>query len=222
MHGERATNDQDDARDADTSTNDAPPASMPRMVVRTTSDERGDDEEAIATLLREGNARAAIARSARVHGASIGRLAYALTGSQADADEIVQETLLAAYDAAASFRGEGTVRAWLFGIARRTCARRLEVRSRQARRSEMIAAVGDDARGVDALVDAQRNGAKVRAALETLRPTEREAVLLRFDGDLSFREVANACGLDEAAARKRVGRALERLRTMVGADEVQR
>jgi RNA polymerase sigma-70 factor (ECF subfamily) len=236
MHFERAISDTNEramvlSGDAtiDASTNEGPPASMPRMVVRSNDDaastaanRREDDERAIATLLATGESRTAIAKCARLHGASIGRLAFALTGSQADADEVTQETLLAAYDAASSFRGEGSVRAWLFGIARRVCARKLEVRTRQARRAEMIVALGDDARGVDALVDEQRTGARVRTALEAMRPTEREAVVLRYERDLSFREVAEACGIDEAAARKRVGRALDRLRVLIGATEVQR
>lgn len=230
MHFERAMSDTH-ARpidpSSDASTNEVPPASMPRMVVRpndatTSAHASTDDDAEIGALLTSGEARAAIARCARVHGASIGRLAFALTGSQADADEVAQETLLAAYDAASSFRGEGSVRSWLFGIARRVCARRLEVRTRQARRAEMITALGDDARGIDAMVDEQRTGARIRTALEALRPTEREAVVLRYERDLSFREVADACGIDEAAARKRVGRALDRLRGMIGATEVQR
>jgi RNA polymerase sigma-70 factor (ECF subfamily) len=210
--------------DGDASEGGAPaaPVSMPRIVLRPAIptdaadlDPPGDrdDERAVSALLRGGNARAAIAHCARVHGAAIGRLAYALLGSQADADETTQETLLAAYDAAANFRGEGTVRAWLFGIARRTCARRLEVRSRQARRRELVAAVAEQSRGLDTLDDDARRGGQVRAALESLKPTEREAVLLRYESELSFRDVALACGIDEAAARKRVGRALERLRT---------
>ena len=51
-----------------------------------------------------------------------------------------------------------------------------------------------------------------RNALAQLKPSEREAVVLRYDAGMSFREVAVACGVDEAAARKRVSRALIRLR----------
>ena len=53
---------------------------------------------------------------------------------------------------------------------------------------------------------------RLRNALAELKPSEREAVVLRYDAGLSFREVAAACGVDEAAARKRVSRALSRLR----------
>ena len=51
--------------------------------------------------------------------------------------------------------------------------------------------------------------------LEQVRPSDRDALLLRFGADLSFKEVAAACGIDESAARKRVSRALARLRSVL-------
>ena len=48
-----------------------------------------------------------------------------------------------------------------------------------------------------------------------MRPSDRDALLLRFGADLSFKEVAAACGIDETAARKRVSRALARLRSVL-------
>ena len=136
-------------------------------------------------------------------------------GSQAEADEAVQETLLAAFDAMAQFRGESTVRAWLFGIARRVCARRVETRGRREARLRLVRGDLDVSPGADSLLAARREAERVRSALEQLKPSERDAVVLRYDGELSFREVAEACGIDEAAARKRVSRALERLRTVL-------
>jgi RNA polymerase sigma-70 factor (ECF subfamily) len=62
----------------------------------------------------------------------------------------------------------------------------------------------------------KRKAEQARAALGELRPSEREALVLRFGGDLSFREVAQACGIDEAAARKRVSRGLAALRSELG------
>ena len=94
----------------------------------------------------------------------------ALLGSQADADEATQETLLRAHRAMATYRGEGSIKAWLCGI---------------------------------------------RDGLAKLKPTEREALVLRFVADLSHREIAIACNLDEATARKRTSRALARLRSIL-------
>jgi RNA polymerase sigma-70 factor (ECF subfamily) len=74
--------------------------------------------------------------------------------------------------------------------------------------------VHDTGRGPDAgeLHLERERAIRARNALAELKPSEREAVVLRYDAGLSFREVAAACGVDEAAARKRVSRALSRLR----------
>jgi len=165
----------------------------------------------ILTALRSGDRKTALSLCARDHAAAVGRLCMALVGSQAEADDLVQETLLAAHDGIEGFRAEGSVRAWLFSIARRKCARLLERRSRQTARLRLV---HDSSRpaAADELVLARERAQRARAALETVRPSEREAVLLRYQAGLSFRELADALSIDEAAARKRVSRALARLR----------
>jgi RNA polymerase sigma-70 factor (ECF subfamily) len=126
----------------------------------------------------------------------------AMLGNASDADEVLQETLLAAHRGMESFRGEGTVRSWLFGIARRQCARHLEARTTRGARLQVVpdADVSDDDDPEKAMRIAQR-ARVVRTALEHLKPSERDALLLRYQADLSFREIADACGIDEAAAR---------------------
>lgn len=176
-----------------------------------------EPEDPIARCLAAGDHRGAVALCARVHGASIGRLCMSLLGSQAEAEEATQETLLAAFDALPGYRAEGSLRAWLFAIARRVCARRVETRTRREQRLRLVHDSADPALGADAALAQRREAERVRRALEQLKPSERDAVVLRFERELSFREVAEACGIDEAAARKRVGRALERLRALLGA-----
>lgn len=84
----------------------------------------------------------------------------------------------------------------------------------RARREARLRLVHDTSRGPDAgeLSLERERAQRARAALAKLKPSEREAVVLRYDSGLSFREVALACGVDEAAARKRVSRALARMR----------
>lgn len=164
----------------------------------------------ILGALERGDRRAALSLCARRHGASLGRLCMALLGSRSEADDAVQETLLAAHAAFEGYRGEGSLRAWLFGIARRRCARQLERRVVGKATNEET-----DERTADALLDVRRRAESARALLEQVRPTEREALLLRYAGELSFREVGEASGVDEATARKRVSRGLARLRELV-------
>src|SRR5580700_5024326 len=86
------------------------------------------EPDPIVELIRAGNHREALTACANTHHVVLGRLCIALLGSQADADEAVQETLLRAHRGMATFRGEGTLKAWLCGIARHVCAHVLETR----------------------------------------------------------------------------------------------
>ena len=173
--------------------------------------------DSIVELIHGGKHRDALAACARAHQVVIGRLCMALLGSQADADEAVQETLLRAHRAMASYRGEGSVKAWLCGIARHVCAHMLETRRRGRELLELVP-TENEARDTFAL---RRRARVLRVALEKLKPTERESLVLRYVADLSHREIAEACGLDEAAARKRISRALERLRSVMPDEEIE-
>jgi RNA polymerase sigma-70 factor (ECF subfamily) len=174
-----------------------------------------DGDAAIVAAIDAGELRRALVLCARHHGPAIGRLCMALCGSQADADDLVQETLLDAHDALAGWRREGSLRSWLMAIARRKCARLLETKHRRTARLRLVhdaarAPGSDDA--PERLLMLRERAESARAALEAVRPSEREALLLRYGAGLSFREVAASCGIDEAAARKRVSRAIASLR----------
>ena len=176
------------------------------------------DDAAIAAAIERGDRRDALALCVRHHGAALGRLCMALVGSQAEAEDLAQETLLAAHDGFDGFRGDGSVRGWLSAIARRKCARHLE---RTARRQSRLRLVHDSDRGdsTEEMIERRRRAERARAALSTIRPSEREALVLRYASELSFREVGVACGVEEATARKRVSRALAKLRDAVGSKE---
>jgi RNA polymerase sigma-70 factor, ECF subfamily len=170
-----------------------------------------DPPDPIVALIRDGQHRDAIAACARTHGAVLGRLCMAMLSSRADADEATQETLLRAHRAMATYRGDGSIKAWLCGIARHVCVHTLETRRRGRELLELVPEA-DEARDAFA---ARRRSQVVRDALAQLKPSEREALVLRYVADLSHREIAVACNLDEATARKRISRALARLRTVM-------
>jgi RNA polymerase sigma-70 factor (ECF subfamily) len=175
---------------------------------------RSAEDREIVEAIGRGDHRTALSLCVRHHAAAIGRLCMALVGSNAEADDLVQETLLDAHAGFADYRGDGALRAWLFGIARRKCARHLERTARRASRLRLVHDADRDGTAEELLQLRQRAEA-ARSALSSVRPSEREAVVLRFVAELSFREVGEACGIEEAAARKRVSRAIARLREAV-------
>ena len=173
----------------------------------------GDAE--LLAVLGQNRERAAELLVAQ-HGLAVGRLCMALLGRQSEAEDALQETLLAALDGLQKFRGEGSLRAWLFSIARRRCARQLSERSRERDKQALSgASVTATTPGAERLSMARR----ARSLLEQIKPSEREALVLRFAAELSVREVAEICSIDEATARKRVSRGLSRLRVLLGEDE---
>jgi RNA polymerase sigma-70 factor (ECF subfamily) len=170
-------------------------------------------DEAILLAIEQNDPARALSLCARRHAQSIGRLCMSMLGSQTDADDLLQETLLAAHESFASFGGRGSVRAWLCGIARNKCLKHLETRRRRGARLRLVTEAEEPAVAED--VASQRERARqARHLLEQVKPSDRDALLLRYCAGLSFGEVAEACGIAEPAARKRVSRALTRLRTV--------
>lgn len=173
-----------------------------------------DATDPVLQALARQDRDAAAASLMQLHAAAIGRVCMALLGSQGEAEDALQDTLLAALDGLEGFRGDGTLRAWLLSVARRRCARRLEARTREREARQSLVAPA-------APPGAERSSmaARARRLLEELRPTQREALVLRFAAELSFREVGRVSGVDEATARKRASRGLSRLRSLLGEDE---
>jgi RNA polymerase sigma-70 factor (ECF subfamily) len=118
------------------------------------------------------------------------KVARALLSSPADVEPSLEETVT-------SLRGQSVNDAQVFGALRRACA------ARDARRTSRVpgAAVTEPS-GEAAAAD------RARRLLAKLRPTEREALVLKELGQLSIADVAIACGVDEATGRARISRAL--------------
>ncbi len=169
----------------------------------------GDGE--IRSAIDRGDHAQALSLCVRQHGASVGRLCFSLLGSATDADDLLQETLVAAHQGFSEFAGRGSVRSWLCGIARHKCLKLLE---KKRRRSARLRLVGEPeaAAGVEEVVGARRRVRQLAELLERVRPSDRDLLLLRYGAELSFAEAAQICGVSEAAARKRASRALCRLR----------
>ncbi len=136
------------------------------------------------------------------HGREIYAYALRLTGDRDEADDLFQETFLAAFRAFARARDEH-LRAWLYRIATNKAidARR---RGAQSVRLEDLAIAAPSRDGVTT--------ADLAAAISALPTGERAAFVLRRVQDLTYEEVARVLGCSEEAARKRVSEATRKVK----------
>ena len=176
----------------------------------------GDD--AIAAAIARGDDKRALLLCAREHGPALGRLCMAMVGSQADAEDLAQDVLLEAHRGFSGWTRRGSMRSWLLTIARRKCARWLEKRARRRAKLRLVHSevpAPDSGQLPDGQLQQRQRAAVARTALGRLKPSQREALLLRYAAQLSFKEVAVACNIEEPTARKRVSRALCALRKSI-------
>lgn len=164
-------------------------------------------------LLASGDARAALEGLVTAYGDALTRFCAGLVGSAAEGEELVQDTLVAALAALPTYRG-ASPRAWVFGIARNKAASHL--RKRERRR-------GLFARWQPRLEDVrphERSDARlvVERGLASLRPKQREAVLLRYQQGFDASEVGEILGISHAAARKRISVGVQSLRKVLDTD----
>lgn len=167
-----------------------------------------------------GGDRSGCAAFVERHLPAIWRYARLLTGDDATAEDVLQDTLLAALQGAGGFAGVGSARAWLYTIARNSLARRHRRRVGEPARfddSDLIDVLGpaagfgaDDADAERALAAAEERG-RVRAALGTLSPTDQEVLVLRDIEGLDGDEAAAVIGLPLPAMKTRLHRARLRL-----------
>ena len=148
---------------------------------------------------KAGDERAAASLVAR-HAPALARFAASL-GQRVDVDEIVQDTFVRAFGSIESFRGDSSLRTWLFTIERRLILDRR--RSDRRRRDDTSVDDVDAATEFDALdeIVAEEAEFRVKRAVDRLSRMQREVFLLRVNEGLSYKEIAGIVGSTEGAAR---------------------
>jgi RNA polymerase sigma-70 factor, ECF subfamily len=174
----------------------------------------GDD----ASLLRRIGAgdEDAMAEFYREHGRVVLAQVRLVTGERVLAEEIVQDTMLAVWRGAGSFRGESSVRSWVIAIARRQTRDRLRRRRLRVVDEAFLADQPGPGPGPEVMALDRAELAEVMSAIRDLASAHREVLGLAFGSGLSLAEVAAVLGIPVgtvksrlAAARTALNRALE-------------
>ena len=180
-------------------------------------DPRDDDQ--LISLSASGD-RAAFEVLALRHAPAVLRLARAMATSESSAEDVVQETFVAAFRASTTYRpGVSSVRTWLFAIARnearRTHKHRHEVLVTEEPDETPLLALGLAAGwghepAEEALARAERSE-RLAQAVAALAPDDREILVLRDLEGLSGEQASAVLGLALPAMKSRLHRARLRL-----------
>jgi RNA polymerase sigma-70 factor, ECF subfamily len=182
---------------------------MPDVALPT--DERTDLD--LVARWMAGEQRAATLLVER-HASAVARFVTSL-GARDDVEEVVQDTFVRAFASLDGFRGESSLRTWLFTIARRLV---LDRRRAARRRGEQVEVQENDvATEYDSLdgVVADETQRRLQAALAKLSPTQREVFVLRVSEGMSYAEIAETVGTTEGAARVHYHNAMRTIKELL-------
>ncbi|MEN0068488.1 MAG: RNA polymerase sigma factor [Myxococcota bacterium] len=173
---------------------------------------RHDSDEALMARYIDDGDRDAFRVLFDRYGDRLHRFFSRSAGPEVAAD-LVQTTFLYLHRARHDFDRRRALRPWLFAIA---CNTRREHWRRRKRRAETPLREGQE--GFTAPSTSSVRDRLVRRALEQLPEHQREVMVLRWYGELSFAEIAAALGIRTNAAKVRAHRAHRQLRTLLGGE----
>lgn len=173
--------------------------------------------EPLVDAAREGDSQA-FDELVRLTYGDVYNLAVRLTGNEADASDVVQDTYVRAFRGLRRFRGDASFSTWLYRIASNCASSFTARRSRQrcdALADTDVVVETDPDRDPSLRAEASTLRQTIERALEQLPQRLRAVVVLKHLEDLSHREIAERLGISEAATKVRLHRARHTLRRLV-------
>jgi RNA polymerase sigma-70 factor (ECF subfamily) len=146
------------------------------------------------------------------------RFAQGMLGNAQEAEDVVQDTLIRLWEKAADWTPDARIGTWLH----RVCYNRaIDVlrRRRNFVEDSALDLVADPAETAEAVLVGTETAHALAAAIETLPPRQRTAVLLFHVQELSQREAAAIMEISETAFESVLARARRQLRRLIGEDE---
>ncbi len=196
--------------------------------MRKPHDSQAQADETALIRAAQGGDRAAFEQLVRAYDQSILRLAMNLLHSPEDARDIYQETFLRVYRNLGNFRFDCSFHTWIYRIATNLCLDQL--RKRKVRKEEppvlttaegtvdRLESVAEQRADLDPqkqLLSGQIRR-RVKAALADLSPRERMVFELRHYEGLRLRNIGEALGTTEEAAKNCLFRATQKMRSALG------
>jgi len=179
---------------------------MPETIEAMTTDED------LVTRFQRGD-EVAFDELVRRHRGMVYRVAWRLTRSHAEADDLAQEAFVRAYRALANFRHESQFRTWMARIAMN-----LGLTWRQMHRPGVPIETARGLESGEAAADHSVLKSEVREAIDRLPRRQRQVVLLKVYQGLKFVEIAEVAGMSVGTAKATFFQAIRGLRGRLGLD----
>lgn len=147
----------------------------------------------------------------------LGRQALRLTHNEAEADDLVQETLLRAHRFWHTFTPGTGAKAWLFTVMRNTHYTRVKRANKRTRVEQAAEDFMPEAVALDDALGAAETAHRVREAIAQLPEAYRAAVELADLEGYSYREVAETLGCPQGTVMSRLYRGRKQLAELLSA-----
>jgi len=183
------------------------------------------DSDAIAVERTLAGDRDAFRVLVERHSPNVFRLAYRMTGNQHDAEEVVQEAFLRAYQKLSQFAARANFGTWVYRIAANYAIDRMRQRKSEDANREPAPRASEDGVEIDAmsfvpdsapnperLAQSEQLAEHMRRALQQLTPAERTAFVMRHWGGSGIEEIAEALKSSSSAAKNTIFRSVQKLR----------
>ncbi len=143
-------------------------------------------------------------------------LSYRISGNHHDADDIAQNTFIKVYFSLKNFRGESSLKTWIYMIALNTAKSFLAKHRRREKRElpikEELTVSGEG----DTVSDEALNAKGIVArALKSMPDRQKEVLILKFFHGMKHGEIAQALGITTGAAKANLFHAMQYLKSKI-------
>lgn len=180
------------------------------------------DDQELLEAARAGDNRALESLLER-HQDQIYRFGMRMCRNSDDAQDVLQDTLLAMARGVSDFRGAASISTWLYTIARSYCIKKRrkskfaphEMHSLDTDDTSESARLADSSQGPEEALASRQALQALQDAIDKLEPMYRDVLVLRDIEGLTAPEVAEVLGLSVPAVKSRLHRARSSLRELV-------
>lgn len=151
------------------------------------------------------------------HGPAISRVAGTYARSAAEREDLAQDIWLAVWRALPGFRGEASLKTFVFRIAHNRSVTNLARRRPEHAELDEAEQQADSAPCPAEQLAAQRQSRRLLSAVQELPLGQRQVLTMRLE-DFSYAEIAEVLGISESNVAVRLNRARERLRARLGGE----